>query len=161
MDEKIDFTKFVERKPEKVTWMEFQESSGFEICFRYISRVQLNAIFTRHTKNPFRKSIGAREARLDTKGWNREFASNTIDGWRGLTVGVLKSIAAVNVQMAKEVSDDTEIPYSVDMAEILLEEVYDFDRFCLEAATDISNYRTFGEISEDAAKNLSSTHDGT
>ena len=132
----------------KTTWVEFPGLDGFEVELANLSRKELIALRKRCTSNKFNRKTRAFEESLDDNKFIKEFTSSTVKGWKGLKLIYLEDLLLVDL---KNNDVESELEYTLDNAEQLVENSNEFDNWLNEVVFDLDNFRT-GIKREDKAK---------
>ncbi len=125
----------------KSAWIEYPGLRGFEVEVCSIPRAQLIKLrkacmitkFDRKTKQPVET--------LDEEKYVSEFTKAAVKNWKGLTLEKLEQLMLVDISGQKA---DTEVPFSVEDAEMLVSNSGDFDNWLTEAVFDLENFRSTG-----------------
>ena len=123
----------------KTTWVEFPGLPDFEVELANLSRKELVALRKRCTNNKFNRKTRAFEESLDDEKFVKEFTHATVKGWKGLKLKYLEDLVLVDL---KGQNGDTELPFSIDNAEELVENSSEFDNWLNEVVFDLENFRS-------------------
>tara|TARA_R110000803_G_scaffold98881_1_gene166969 strand:+ start:569 stop:1018 length:450 start_codon:yes stop_codon:yes gene_type:complete len=123
----------------KSTWVEFPGLEGFEVELANLARKELVALRKRCTTNKFNRKSRAFEESLDDTKFVKEFTSATVKGWKGLKLIYLEDLLLVDLK-GKDI--ESELPYSDDNAQQLVENSNEFDNWLNEVVFDLENFRT-------------------
>ena len=126
----------------KTAWVEFPGLEGFEVELANLSRKELVNLRKRCTTNKFNRKTRMFEEDLDEAKFVKEFTSATIKGWKGLKLGYLEDLMLVDL---KGQDVNTEMSYSQDNAEVLVENSNEFDNWLNEVVFDLENFRSGGQ----------------
>lgn len=126
----------------KSAWVSFPGLSGFEVEVVNLSRKELSGLRKRCTTQKFDKKTRAMIETLDEDKFVTEFSGAVINNWKGLTLEHLQSLMLVDTGK-KELS--TEVPYSAENAEILVNNSTEFDNWLNEVVFDLENFRSRAE----------------
>lgn len=132
----------------KTTWVEFPGLDGFEVELANLSRKELIALRKRCTSNKFNRKTRSFEESLDDNKFIKEFTSSTVKGWKGLKLIYLEDLLLVDL---KNNDVESELEYTLDNAEQLVENSNEFDNWLNEVVFDLDNFRT-GIKREDKGK---------
>jgi hypothetical protein len=125
----------------KDAWVEYPGLRGFEVQIANLSRPELVSLRKRCTFQKFDRKTRQPVEELDDKKFVSEFTKATVKDWRGLTLGKLEQLVLVDIAGQ---SPDTEVPFSQEDAELLVENSSDFDQWLNEVVFDLENFRTTG-----------------
>ena len=123
----------------KTTWVEFPGLDGFEVELANLSRKELISLRKRCTSNKFNRKTRAFEESLDDGKFIKEFTSSTVKGWKGLKLIYLEDLLLVDL---KNNDVESELEYTLDNAEQLVENSNEFDNWLNEVVFDLENFRT-------------------
>ena len=135
----------------KTTWVEFPGLDGFEVELANLSRKELLSLRKRCTENKFNRKTRGFEESLNDEKFVKEFTESTVKNWKGLKLSYLEDLLLVDI--SKE-SPDTELPYSEENAQQLVENSSEFDNWLNEVVFDLDNFR-----SEESKKNIKEADD--
>ena len=136
----------------KTTWVEFPGLKGFEVELANLSRKELVALRKKCTSNKFNRKTRAFEESLDDEKFVIEFTQSTVKGWKGLQLGYLEDLLLVDL---KGNDPETELEFSEENAQSLVENSSEFDNWLNEVVFDLENFRTnFKGEDKGAPKNL-------
>ena len=123
----------------KTTWVEFPGLDGFEVELANLSRKELVNLRKRCTQNKFNRKTRGFEETLDDEKFVVEFTNSTVKGWKGLKLSYLEDLLLVDL---KGQDPKSELPYSVDNAQQLVENSSEFDNWLNEVVFDLDNFRS-------------------
>ena len=123
----------------KTTWVEFPGLDGFEVELANLSRKELIALRKRCTSNKFNRKTRAFEESLDDNKFIKEFTSSTVKGWKGLKLAYLEDLLLVDL---KNNDVESELEFTIDNAEQLVENSNEFDNGLNEVVFDLENFRS-------------------
>ena len=123
----------------KTTWVEFPGLDGFEVELANLSRKELVALRKKCTTNKFNRKTRAFEESLDDNKFIKEFTESTVKGWKGLKLKYLEDLLLVDL---KNNDIESELEYSTENAEQLVENSNEFDNWLNEVVFDLENFRT-------------------
>jgi hypothetical protein len=123
----------------KTTWVEFPGLDGFEVELANLSRKELIALRKRCTSNKFNRKTRAFEESLDDNKFIKEFTSSTVKGWKGLKLAYLEDLLLVDL---KNNDVESELEFTTDNAEQLVENSNEFDNWLNEVVFDLENFRS-------------------
>ena len=123
----------------KTTWVEFPGLDGFEVELANLSRKELIALRKKCTSNKFNRKTRAFEESLDDNKFIKEFTSSTVKGWKGLKLAYLEDLLLVDL---KNNDVESELEFTIDNAEQLVENSNEFDNWLNEVVFDLENFRS-------------------
>jgi hypothetical protein len=123
----------------KTTWAEFPGLDGFEVELANLSRKELVALRKKCTTNKFNRKTRGFEESLDDEKFIKEYTEATVKGWKGLKLKYLEDLLLVDL---KGQDTDSELDYSMDNAQSLVENSSEFDNWLNEVVFDLEHFRT-------------------
>jgi hypothetical protein len=123
----------------KTTWAEFPGLDGFEVELANLSRKELVALRKKCTTNKFNRKTRGFEESLDDEKFIKEFTEATVKGWKGLKLKYLEDLLLVDL---KGQDTDSELDYSMENAQQLVENSSEFDNWLNEVVFDLEHFRT-------------------
>lgn len=135
---------------EKVVEVQYP-NTDFYITIAHIPREKLQAIRNRSLKRKWDATKREQVEEVDNDTFLEEYSKAVIRGWKGLTVGVLARICAIDTD-----KDEAEaIEYSEEEALDLMKYSTDFDQWITNIVSDVERFSTVKK--QQQAKNLKST----
>jgi len=123
----------------KTTWVEFPGLDGFDVELANLSRKELIALRKRCTSNKFHRKTRGFEENLDEDKFIVEFTEATVKGWKGCKLKYLEDLVLVDLGSN---DPDSELPYSSENAQQLVENSNEFDNWLNEVVFDLDHFRT-------------------
>ena len=123
----------------KTTWVEFPGLDGFEVELANLSRKELVALRKKCTSNKFNRKTRAFEEVMDDDKFLKEFSQATVKGWKGFKIKYLEDLLLVDISKQ---NPENEMEYTLDNAQILVENSTEFDNWLNEVVFDLENFRT-------------------
>jgi len=123
----------------KTTWVEFPGLDGFEVELANLSRKELVALRKKCTENKFNRKTRGFEESLNEDKFVKEFTNATVKGWKGLKLQYLEDLLLVDL---KGQDPESDLDYSLENAEQLVENSNEFDNWLNEVVFDLDNFRT-------------------
>ena len=123
----------------KTTWVEFPGLDGFEVELANLSRKELVNLRKRCTQNKFNRKTRQFEETLDDDKFVIEFTNATVKSWKGLKLKYLEDMVLVDL---KGQAPDSQMEYSEENAQVLVENSTEFDNWLNEVVFDLENFRT-------------------
>jgi len=148
-----ELTQAIRKAAEAETVVEFEYPyiSGLYFNIAYASKHLLQQILDGAKENYFNPKTRMQEERTNSAKFNRLAARQLVRGWKGLTV---KSLKTLIVGLSTSASDDTEIPYSEELAYALMDSSLDFQNWVVSVATDVSNFSNIAQTKAEQYENL-------
>ena len=123
----------------KTAWVDFPGMEGFEVELANLSRKELVSLRKRCTTNKFDRKTRMFNEELDEAKFVTEFSGATVKGWKGLKLKYLEDLILVDL---KGQDKESEMPYSKENAEVLVENSQEFDNWLNEVVFDLENFRS-------------------
>ena len=123
----------------KTAWVDFPGMDGFEVELAKLSRKELVNLRKRCTTNKFDRKTRMFNEELDETKFVTEFSGATVKGWKGLKLKYLEDLILVDL---KGQDKESEMPYSKENAEVLVENSSEFDNWLNEVVFDLENFRS-------------------
>jgi hypothetical protein len=123
----------------KTTWVEFPGLIGFEVELANLSRKELVNLRKKCTINKFNRKTRQFEDELNDEKFVVEFTKATVKNWRGLKLDYLEDLLLVDL---KGQNPETEMDYSEENAQTLVENSSEFDNWLNEVVFDLENFRS-------------------
>ena len=123
----------------KTTWVEFPGLLGFEVELANLSRKELTNLRKKCTINKFNRKTRQFEDELNDEKFVVEFTKATVKNWRGLKLDFLEDLLLVDL---KGQDPETEMNYSEENAQTLVENSSEFDNWLNEVVFDLENFRS-------------------
>ena len=123
----------------KTTWVEFPGLIGFEVELANLSRKELVNLRKKCTINKFNRKTRQFEDELNDEKFVVEFTKATVKNWRGLKLDFLEDLLLVDL---KGQDPETEMDYSEENAQTLVENSSEFDNWLNEVVFDLENFRS-------------------
>jgi len=123
----------------KTAWVDFPGMDGFEVELANLSRKELVNLRKRCTTNKFDRKTRMFNEELDEAKFVTEFSNATVKGWKGLKLKYLEDLILVDL---KGQDKESEMPYTRENAEVLVENSQEFDNWLNEVVFDLENFRS-------------------
>ena len=123
----------------KTTWVEFPGLIGFEVELANLSRKELVNLRKKCTINKFNRKTRQFEDELNDDKFVIEFTKATVKNWKGLKLDYLEDLLLVDL---KGQDPETEMDYSEENAQTLVENSSEFDNWLNEVVFDLENFRS-------------------
>ena len=123
----------------KTAWVDFPGMEGFEVELANLSRKELVSLRKRCTTNKFDRKTRMFNEELDEAKFVTEFSGATVKGWKGLKLKYLEDLILVDL---KGQDKESEMPYTQENAEVLVENSQEFDNWLNEVVFDLENFRS-------------------
>lgn len=126
----------------KSAWVDFPGLKGFQVQVVNLSRTELNALTKKCTKTKFNRG-SAPTQQLDTQKFVEQFTAKTVINWKGLKYQYLQQLVLVDISGQDM---NTQLPYSKQNAQLLVEQSGQFDSWLNEVVFDLGNFRNEVEV---------------
>ena len=123
--------------PSKTVTVDFPGMEGFEIDLCYLAREELLKLRKKTITTKFNRRTHQPEEILDEDKFVVEYTAAVIKGWKGLKVSYLEELLLVDTD---GLDPNSELPYSLEEAEILMRNSNSFDTWVTEAVSDLENF---------------------
>ena len=123
----------------KSVWAEYPGMEGFEVQIANLARERLVALRKGCMISSWDKKTHQQVETLDEKKFIKKFTEATIKDWRGLKFDYLEQLMLVDVS---DKDPNTELPFSLENAEVLVSNSQDFDSWVNEVVFDLDRFRT-------------------
>lgn len=122
----------------KEVWMEFPGIEGFEVKVANLSRKEMIKMRDACTTQKWDKKVRGMLESLDQDLFMRAFCEKTIKNWKGLK---LKDVAGLVLMDIGAEDPEQEVEFSVDNAQLLIENSVEFDNWINDVVYDLDNFR--------------------
>lgn len=122
----------------KSAWVEFPGCDGLEVEIVNLSRKELISLRKRCVHTKFDRKTRQPEEVLDEDKFVREFTQATIKDWKGFKLKYLEDLLLVDL---KNNDPETELPYDLEQAQVLIQNSTEFDTWVNEVVFDLDNFR--------------------
>jgi len=123
--------------PSKTVSIDYPEYSGFTIDLCYLAREELVKLRNRCVTQKLNKKTRGFEEMLDDEKFLTEYTKAVIKGWKGLKVKYLQKMVLID---AGSLDPETELPFSLENAELLMQNSTGFDQWVTETTQDLENF---------------------
>ena len=123
----------------KTTWVEFPGLIGFEVELANLSRKELVNLRKKCTINKFNRKTRQFEDELNDDKFVIEFTKSTVKNWKGFKLEYLHDLLLVDL---KGQDPETQMDYSEENAQTLVENSSEFDNWLNEVVFDLENFRS-------------------
>ena len=122
----------------KSAWIEFPGCAGFEIEVANLARKELVALRKRCLKTKYDRRTHQAEEELDEDKFVNEFTKATVKNWKGLKLKYLEDLILVDL---KDQNIEEELIFTLEDAEMLVQNSSEFDNWVNEVVFDLANFR--------------------
>ncbi len=122
----------------KSVWLSYPGCPGFEIEVANLSKKELVALRKRCVYTKFDRKTRQPIEELDEDKFVKEFTQAVIKNWKGFKLKYLEDLLLVDL---KNNDPDTELEYSQEQAEVLIQNSTEFDSWINDVVFDLDNFR--------------------
>ncbi len=126
--------------PSKEANLEFPGYDGFKIKVTYLAREELLKLRKKSISTKINRRTRQPEEELNEEVFLKEYTKAVIKGWSGLKMKYLVQLIPVDEDKISDM--DKELPYSLENAQIMMENSNDFDAWLTETVGDLANFTT-------------------
>jgi len=126
--------------PSKEANLEFPGYDGFKIKVTYLAREELLKLRKKSVSTKINRRTRQPEEELNEEVFLKEYTKAVIKGWSGLKMKYLVQLIPVDEDKISDM--DKELPYSLENAQIMMENSNDFDAWLTETVGDLANFTT-------------------
>ncbi len=124
--------------PSKEANLEFPGYEGFKIKVTYLAREELLKLRKKSVSMKINRRTRQPEEELNEEVFLKEYTKAVIKGWSGLKMKYLVQLIPVDEDKISDM--DKELPYSLENAQIMMENSNDFDAWLTETVGDLANF---------------------
>lgn len=129
----MDLVKLLKEKKRTLDiWVKYET---FDVCLEYIDRHEMTQMLENSKRRTWKKHQQTEE--LDEKLFNIQLAEK-IKNWKGLTLGKLARLTNIEIS---SVEQEQEVVCNEQNKLALMNEIYGFDRFVMDTASEIQRFR--------------------
>lgn len=122
----------------KAAWLDFPGCAGFEVQVANLSRKELVALRKKCITQKFDRKTRMMNEELDEEKFVKEFTKATVLGWKGFKLEYLEDLMLVDIG---DNDPELTVDYSIDQAEVLVQNSTEFDNWINEVVFDLGNFR--------------------
>lgn len=122
----------------KSAWVEFPGAEGFSVEVANLARKELLNLRKKCTVQKFDRKTRQMNEDVDEDKFVSLFAKATVKNWKGLTLSILQELILIDM---KENDPTTELEYSQENAQLLMQNSTEFDQWLNEVVFDLANFR--------------------
>jgi len=113
-------------KTKEGVWVQYQ-NTDFWVRVAYYGKPQMQRIFDEAKTTRINMRTLREEEEMDRPKFRRLYADQVIKDWKGLTIGVLKTLVVLNI--SSDLPESTEIGCTSENRQMLLEHSLEFDQW--------------------------------
>ena len=126
--------------PSKTATIDFPGYDGFKVKVTYLAREEMLKLRKKAVTTKINRRTRQPEEELNEEIFLKEYCKAVIKGWSGLKMKYLVQIIPVDEEKLSDM--EATLPYSLENAQILMENSNDFDAWLTETVGDLANFTT-------------------
>ena len=126
--------------PSKEANLEFPGYDGFKIKVTYLAREELLKLRKKSVSTKINRRTRQPEEELNEEVFLKEYTKAVVKGWSGLKMKYLVQLIPVDEDKISDL--EAELPYTLENAQIMMENSNDFDAWLTEVVADLVNFTT-------------------
>ena len=126
--------------PSKQMSVEFPGYEGFKITVTYLAREELLKLRKKAITTKINRRTRQPEEELNEEIFLKEYTKAVIKGWSGLKMKYLVQLIPVDEDKIADM--ESELPFTLENALIMMENSNDFDAWLTETVGDLANFTT-------------------
>jgi hypothetical protein len=124
--------------PSKVANLEFPGYDGFKIKVTYLAREELLKLRKKSVSTKINRRTRQPEEELNEEIFLKEYTKAVVKGWSGLKMKYLVQLIPVDEDKISDM--ETELPFTLENALIMMENSNDFDAWLTDVVADLANF---------------------
>ena len=124
--------------PSKEATIEFPGYDGFNVKLTYLAREELLKLRKKSISTKINRRTRQPEEELNEEVFLKEYTKAVIKGWSGLKMKYLVQLIPVDEDKISDM--EAELPYTLENAQIMMENSNDFDAWLTETVGDLANF---------------------
>lgn len=120
------------------TWVSYPDIEGFEVLLSHLSRKDMVKMRNACTNQMWDRKARGMVEKLNEDLFIESFCKSVVKGWKGLK---LKDVSGLILMDIKDQDPEQEVNFSLDNAQLLLENSVEFDSWVNDVVYDIANFR--------------------
>ncbi len=126
--------------PSKQMSVEFPGYEGFKITVTYLAREELLKLRKKAITTKINRRTRQPEEELNEEVFLKEYTKAVVKGWSGLKMKYLVQLIPVDEDKIADM--ESELPFTLENALIMMENSNDFDAWLTETVGDLANFTT-------------------
>jgi hypothetical protein len=126
--------------PSKEATIEFPGYDGFNVKLTYLAREELLKLRKKSISTKINRRTRQPEEELNEEIFLKEYTKAVIKGWSGLKMKYVVQLLPVDEDKIADM--EKELPYTLENAQIMMENSNDFDAWLTETVGDLANFTT-------------------
>jgi hypothetical protein len=123
--------------PSKTVTIDFPGYTEMSVDLCYLAREELIKLRKKCITTKWNKKTHQAEEELDDDKFLVEYTKAVIKGWSGLKYRYLEELLLVDIG---ELDPDSELPFTLENAELLMKNATSFDTWVTETVGDLENF---------------------
>ena len=124
--------------PTKTTTVDFPGYEGFEVQLTYLAREEMLKLRKKAVSMKINRRTRQPEEELNEEVFLKEYIKAVIKNWKGLKMKYLVQLIPVDEDKISDM--EAELPFSLENAEVLMQNSNDFDSWITEVVGDLANF---------------------
>ena len=124
--------------PSKQMSVEFPGYEGFKITVTYLAREELLKLRKKAITTKINRRTRQPEEELNEEVFLKEYTKAVVKGWSGLKMKYLVQLIPVDEDKIADM--ESELPFTLENALIMMENSNDFDAWLTETVGDLANF---------------------
>ena len=124
--------------PSKEANIEFPGYDGFNVKLTYLAREELLKLRKKSISTKINRRTRQPEEELNEEIFLKEYTKAVVKGWSGLKMKYLVQLIPVDEDKISDM--ETELPFTLENALIMMENSNDFDAWLTDVVADLANF---------------------
>lgn len=124
--------------PTKTATVDFPGYEGFEVQLTYLAREEMLKLRKKAVSMKINRRTRQPEEELNEEVFLKEYIKAVIKNWKGLKMKYLVQLIPVDEDKISDM--EAELPFSLENAEVLMQNSNDFDSWITEVVGDLANF---------------------
>jgi hypothetical protein len=126
--------------PSKTATIDFPGYDGFSVKVTYLAREELLKLRKKSITTKINRRTRQPEEELNEEVFLKEYTKAVVKGWSGLKMKYLVQLIPVDEDKISDM--ESELPFTLENAQIMMENSNDFDAWLTEVVADLVNFTT-------------------
>ena len=126
--------------PSKTATIDFPGYDGFSVKVTYLAREELLKLRKKSITTKINRRTRQPEEELNEEVFLKEYTKAVVKGWSGLKMKYLVQLIPVDEDKISDM--ESEVPFTLDNAQIMMENSNDFDAWLTDVVADLVNFTT-------------------
>ena len=124
--------------PSKTATIDFPGYDGFKVKVTYLAREEMLKLRKKAVTTKINRRTRQPEEELNEEIFLKEYTKAVIKGWSGLKMKYVVQLIPVDEDKIADM--EKELPYTLENAQIMMENSNDFDAWLTETVGDLANF---------------------